>query len=135
MSIGVLSFKSQEDTFTSVMRAADTACYSAKNFALDDFGSGMSSFGYLKSLPIYFLKIDGIFIRELLEEPVNSTIVKSFHQVAQMMGIATIAEFVDSESKFLKLQSLGIDYAQGYWIAKPQSFPQLKLLTNRQDVA
>ena len=104
-------------------------------FALDDFGSGMSSFGYLKSLPIDFLKIDGIFIRELLEEPVNSTIVKSFHQVAQMMGIATIAEFVDSESKFLKLQSLGIDYAQGYWIAKPQSFPQLKLLTSKQDIA
>ena len=104
-------------------------------FALDDFGSGMSSFGYLKSLPIDFLKIDAIFIRELLEEPVNSTIVKSFHQVAQTMGIETIAEFVDSESKFLKLQSLGIDYAQGYWIAKPQSFPQLKLLTNTQNIA
>ena len=101
-------------------------------FALDDFGSGMSSFGYLKNLSIDFLKIDGIFIRELLEEPVNSTIIKSFHQVAQKMGIATIAEFVDSESKFLQLQSLGIDYAQGYWIAKPQSFPQLKLLTNNQ---
>ncbi len=104
-------------------------------FALDDFGSGMSSFGYLKNLAIDFLKIDGIFIRELLQEPVNSTIIKSFHQVAQAMGIATIAEFVDSESKLLKLQSLGIDYAQGYWIAKPQSFPQLKLLTNNQDVA
>ncbi len=104
-------------------------------FALDDFGSGMSSFGYLRSLPLDFLKIDGIFIRELLEEPVNSTIVKSFHQVAQMMGIATIAEFVDSESKLLQLQSLGIDYAQGYWIAQPQPFPQLKLLTNSPDVA
>ncbi len=104
-------------------------------FALDDFGSGMSSFAYLKSLPIDFLKIDGLFIRELLEEPVNSTIIKSFHQVAEMMGIETIAEFVDSESKLLQLQSLGIDYAQGYWIAKPQSFPQLQLLNSSPDVA
>ncbi len=62
-------------------------------------------------MPIDFLKIDGLFIRELLEESVNSTIIKSFHQVAQMMGIKTIVEFVDSESKFLKLQSLEIDYA------------------------
>ncbi len=104
-------------------------------FALDDFGTGMSSFGYLHSLPVDFLKIDGIFIRELLEEPVNSTIIKSFHQVAQVMGIATIAEFVDSESKFLQLQSLGIDYAQGNWIGKPKSLPKLQLLATNQDVA
>ena len=104
-------------------------------FALDDFGSGMSSFSYLKSLPVNFIKIDGIFIRELLEEPVNSTIIQSFHQIAQMMGIATIAECIDSESKFLKLQSLGIDYAQGNWIAKPQSLPKLQLLTTNQNIA
>ena len=104
-------------------------------FALDDFGSGMSSFGYLKSLPVDFLKIDGIFIRELLASPVNSAIVKSFHQVAQVMGIATIAEFVDSEPKLVQLKSLGIDYAQGYWIAKPQPFPTLKLLTANKKIA
>ena len=104
-------------------------------FALDDFGSGMSSFGYLKSLPIDFLKIDGIFIRELLDDPINSAIIKSFHQVAQVMRIATIAEFVDSEDKLVQLQSLGIDYAQGYWIAKPQPFPKLQLLNSNQDVA
>ena len=104
-------------------------------FALDDFGSGMSSFGYLKSLPVDFLKIDGIFIRELLDNPVNSAIIQSFHQVAQVMGIATIAEFVDSESKLFQLKSLGIDYAQGYWIAKPQPFPKLQLLTTNQDIA
>ena len=104
-------------------------------FALDDFGSGMSSFAYLKNLPVDFLKIDGIFIRELLENPVNSAIIKSFHQVAQVMGIATIAEFVDSEAKFVQLKSLGIDYGQGSWIAKPQPFPKLKLLTSNQDVA
>ena len=104
-------------------------------FALDDFGSGMSSFGYLKSLPIDFLKIDGILSQQLLEAPINNAIIKSFHQVAQVMGIATIAEFVDSESKFLQLQSLGIDYVQGYWIAKPKSFPKLQLLTTNQDIA
>jgi len=104
-------------------------------FALDDFGSGMSSFGYLKSLPIDFLKIDGAFIRELLKDPINSAIIKSFHQVAQVMGIATIAEFVDSEEKLVHLQSLGIDYAQGYWIAKPRPFPKLQLLNTDLDVA
>ena len=104
-------------------------------FALDDFGSGMSSFAYLKSLPIDFLKIDGIFIRELLQDPVNSLIIQSFHRVAKGMGIATIAEYVDSEEKLVRLKSLGIDYAQGYWIAKPQPFQKLHLLTTNQDVA
>ena len=104
-------------------------------FALDDFGSGMSSFAYLKNLPVDFLKIDGIVIRELLDNPINSAIIQSFHQVAQVMGIATIAEFVDTESKLVQLKSLGIDYAQGYWIAKPQPFPKLQLLTTNQDIA
>ena len=104
-------------------------------FALDDFGSGMSSFAYLKNLPVDFLKIDGIFTRELLQDPVNSLILQSFHQVAQRMGIATIAEYVDSEEKLVQLKSLGIDYAQGYWIGKPQALPKLQLLTSNQDVA
>ena len=104
-------------------------------FALDDFGSGMSSFAYLKNLPVDFLKIDGIFTRELLQDPVNSFILQSFHQVAQRMGIATIAEYVDSEEKLVQLKSLGIDYAQGYWIGKPQALPKLQLLTSNQDVA
>ncbi len=104
-------------------------------FALDDFGSGMSSFAYLKNLPVDFIKIDGIVIRELLDNPINSAIIQSFHQVAQVMGIATIAESVDSESKLVQLKSLGIDYAQGYWIAKPQPLPKLQLLTTNQDIA
>ena len=102
-------------------------------FALDDFGNGMSSFAYLKSLPVDFLKIDGMFIRELLNEPINGTIVQSFHQVAQEMGIATIAEFVDSEQKLEKLRSLGINYAQGYWIDRPQPLSNLQLLDNQKD--
>ena len=103
-------------------------------FALDDFGSGMSSFSYLKNLPVDFLKIDGIFTRELLQDPINSFILESFHQIAQRMGIATIAEYVDSEEKLLQLKSLGIDYAQGYWIGEPQPLPKLQLLTGNQDV-
>ena len=94
-------------------------------FAIDDFGSGISSLGYLKDLPIDFLKIDGILTRELLQDSINSLIVQSFHQVAQAMGISTIAEYVDTESKLIELKSLGIDYAQGDWIAKPQPFPKL----------
>ncbi|ELS05256.1 diguanylate cyclase (GGDEF) domain-containing protein [Xenococcus sp. PCC 7305] len=104
-------------------------------FALDDFGSGMSSFAYLKNLPVDFLKIDGIFTRELLQDPINSLILKSFHEVAQGMGISTIAEYVDSEEKLAKLKSLGIDYAQGYWVAKPKPLPKLQLLMSKQDVA
>ena len=66
---------------------------------------------------------------------IGAAIVKSFHQVAQVMGISTIAEFVDSEEKLVQLQSLGIDYAQGYWVARPQPFPKLQLLNTNQDVA
>jgi diguanylate cyclase (GGDEF)-like protein/PAS domain S-box-containing protein len=89
-------------------------------FALDDFGSGMSSFAYLKNLPVDFLKIDGIFIKDLLENPINCTIVEAINQVSHTMKIKTIAEFVDNYATMAKLKLLGVDYAQGYGIAQPQ---------------
>jgi diguanylate cyclase (GGDEF)-like protein/PAS domain S-box-containing protein len=88
-------------------------------FALDDFGSGMSSFGYLKSLPIDYLKIDGIFIKDILESQVACEIVEAINRIAHVMGIGTVAEYVENNDILLKLKEMGIDYGQGYGIARP----------------
>lgn len=87
--------------------------------SLDDFGSGMSSFAYLKSLPVDYLKIDGAFVRDLLEDPTDFILVQSIHNIAQAMGIHTVAEFVESEEVFEKLREIGVHYAQGYWLGMP----------------
>jgi diguanylate cyclase (GGDEF)-like protein/PAS domain S-box-containing protein len=88
-------------------------------FALDDFGSGVSSFGYLKNLPIDYLKIDGMFIKEIENDNVNLAMVKSINDVGKAMGKLTIAEFVESENILEKLREIGIDFGQGYHIGKP----------------
>ncbi len=91
------------------------------SFALDDFGSGMSSFGYLKSLPIDYLKIDGVFIKDILENQVTCEIVEAINRIAHIMEIKTVAEYVENKDIMLKLRQIGIDFAQGYGIAKPSS--------------
>ncbi|MEH2165634.1 MAG: EAL domain-containing protein [Nostoc sp.] len=88
-------------------------------FALDDFGVGMSSFAYLKSLPVDYLKIDGSFIRNIVENPVDDAIVTAITRISSVMGIQTIAEFVENDAILERIMSLGIDYAQGYGIAVP----------------
>lgn len=88
-------------------------------FALDDFGSGMSSFAYLKTLPIDYLKIDGRFIQNMIDDEIDLVMVTAIHQIAQVMDIRTVAEFVENEDTLTVLRSLGIDYAQGYGIARP----------------
>jgi diguanylate cyclase (GGDEF)-like protein/PAS domain S-box-containing protein len=90
-------------------------------FSLDDFGSGLSSFTYLKNLPVDFLKIDGQFIRNITEDSVDESMVKAINDVGQAMGIETIAERVESREVLDKLSALGIAYAQGYFIARPDS--------------
>jgi len=89
-------------------------------FALDDFGSGLSSFAYLKNLPVDFLKIDGAFVRDIIVDPIDCEIVKSIHKLATVMGIKTIAEFVENEQIHELLVDIGVDYVQGYGIAKPR---------------
>jgi len=90
-------------------------------FSLDDFGSGLSSFTYLKNLPVDYLKIDGQFIRNVAEDTVDESMVKAISSVGHAMGIETIAERVESKQVLDKLSALGIEFAQGYYIARPAS--------------
>lgn len=88
-------------------------------FSLDDFGAGMSSFNYLKRLPVDYLKIDGGFVRDMLDNPANFAMVEMINQIGHMMGKRTVAEFVENESIIASLQRMGVDYGQGFCIAKP----------------
>jgi len=90
-------------------------------FSLDDFGSGLSSFTYLKNLPVDYLKIDGQFIRNVAEDTVDESMVKAISSVGHAMGIETIAERVETKQVLDKLGTLGIEFAQGYYIARPAS--------------
>lgn len=88
--------------------------------ALDDFGSGFASYAYLRKLPLDLLKIDGSFISNIEQDPINQVMVRSMVQIAAQLGLQTVAEFVESQASLDCLQQLGIDYAQGYFIGQPQ---------------
>lgn len=96
-------------------------------FALDDFGSGLSSFAYLKNLPVDYLKIDGIFVKDMAQDKIDFAMVKAIHEVGHIMGMQTIAEFVEHSTTKEKLRELGVDYAQTYAIHKPQAFEEILL--------
>ncbi|MCK5829750.1 MAG: EAL domain-containing protein [Methylococcales bacterium] len=88
-------------------------------FSLDDFGSGLSSFAYLKNLSVEFLKIDGMFVKDIVADPVDRAMVKSINEIGQIMGKETIAEFVENQDIVEILINIGVDYAQGYHYSKP----------------
>jgi len=98
-------------------------------FSLDDFGSGLSSFMYLKNLPVDFLKIDGQFIQNMTSDHVDRAMVEAIRQIGHAMGIKTIAERVDSAQILLCLSAIGIDYAQGNYVAYPESVEALSRIT------
>ncbi|MCW6053752.1 EAL domain-containing protein [Lyngbya sp. CCAP 1446/10] len=88
-------------------------------FALDDFGSGLSSFAYLINLPVDYLKIDGTFVKNISHNLISQALVEGFNDIAHAMNLETIAEFVENETILEKLREIGVDYAQGYGIARP----------------
>jgi diguanylate cyclase (GGDEF)-like protein len=94
-------------------------------FSLDDFGSGLSSFGYLKTLPVDYLKIDGTFVKDILEDKIDETMVEASHKVGHVMELQTIAEFVENDAIAERLRQIGVNYAQGYGIAHPEPLSEV----------
>ena len=105
-------------------------------FALDDFGSALSSLGYLKTLPIDYLKIDGVLVKDIVEDKIDYAIVKAINEIAHTLGMQTVAEFVENNDIKKILIELGVDYAQGYGIHRPQPFEEiLSLLSDNQSAS
>ncbi|QKT03884.1 EAL domain-containing protein [Ectothiorhodospiraceae bacterium 2226] len=94
-------------------------------FSLDDFGSGLSSFAYLRDLPVNYLKIDGSFVADIVSDPIHRAMVRSINEVGHIMGLRTIAEFAENDAVIAALREIGVDYAQGYGIARPCPLNQL----------
>ncbi len=105
-----------ERAIVMIERLTEQSC----RWALDDFGSGMSSYSYLRELPVHFLKIDGGIVGDLLSSPLNREMVKSINQIGHVMDVRTIAESVTSESILEVLREIGVDYAQGFGIERPR---------------
>ena len=89
-------------------------------FSLDDFGNGLSSFAYLKKLPVDFLKIDGIFVRDITSDPIDHAMVKAINELAHLLGKETIAELVETMEVANELKKMGVDFAQGYAFSQPR---------------
>ncbi len=100
--------------------------------ALDDFGSGLSSFGYLKRIPVDIIKIDGMFVRDIARDEMDLAMVKAINDLAKTMGKKTVAEFVEGEEILQQLRLLNVDYAQGYLIGKPCPLPELVASLSQQ---
>ena len=118
-----LGIANLSDASDFIKRFKTTGC----QFSLDDFGSGMSSYGYLKSLPVDYLKIDGVFVKDMATNPNDYAVVKSISEIGHFMGKKIIAEYVQDDETIQLLQDLGVDYAQGYGIEKPRPLDDILL--------
>ena len=94
-------------------------------FALDDFGAGLSSFAYLKTLPVDYLKIDGAFVRDIVRDPMDRAIVEAIHRIGHTVGLKTVAEYVEEDGILSELIHLGVDYAQGNGLHRPEPLESL----------
>ena len=117
LSRALLIKTSLADASGFIKTLEDLGCW----FALDDFGSGLSSFAYLKNLPVHFLKIDGTLVKGIVDSAIDLAMVRSIHEIAHVMGKLTIAEFVENAAILEKLRELGVDYAQGYALGRPEA--------------
>lgn len=102
-------------------------------FMLDDFGSGMSSYAYLKTLPVDYLKIDGLFVKDIVDDPIDRKIVSSINDVTHILEMKSVAEFVENQHIADLLRSLSIDYLQGYGIAKPSPLSEILAIQSHSD--
>ena len=129
MPPGVLCFEITETVAIANMEMAAEFIHELRKlgcrFALDDFGSGLSSFAYLKNLHVDYLKIDGSIVRDIDTDAVNAAMVSSIQQLATAMGIKTVAEFVETDAILQRLAVIGVDYAQGFGIARPEPLNEL----------
>lgn len=117
---------SRATRFISILRGMGCS------FALDDFGAGLSSFGYLKTLPVDYLKIDGGFVRDMVTDQVNRAMVESINEIGHIMGLKTIGEYAEDERILLALEKAGVDFAQGHAISPPQPFSKILESETRQ---
>lgn len=129
-----ICFEITETAAISNLSAAITFISSLKElgcrFALDDFGSGFSSYGYLKSLPVDYLKIDGMFVKDIVDGPIDRAMVNSINDIGHVMGMKTIAEYVENNEIESILRDISVDYAQGYYTGTPQPFDQILVQQN-----
>ena len=124
LDAAALTFEVTETVAIADMAAAESFLSRLQRIgcktALDDFGSGMASFAYLKDLPIDYVKIDGRFVKNLADSMVDQAMVKAMNEIAHALGKQTIAEFVENEECFLLLAEFGVDYGQGYYLGRPE---------------
>mgnify|MGYP000312511790 CR=1 FL=1 len=106
-----------------VSRLNELGCH----FSIDDFGTGFSTFAYLKQIPAGSVKIDGSFVKDMLKDPIDEVLVKAINDTAHALGKTTVAEFVEDKDTLVKLKELGVDYAQGYYIDKPTDIENINL--------
>ena len=111
------------ENLTRAVETMHTLNREGYRFALDDFGSGVASFGYLQQLPVQYVKIDGRFVQNYGEDPVNLLVVRTLSELARMRNIQCIAECVENEATRLELAKLGVDYGQGFFLHKPEPLP------------
>ncbi|MDQ7731214.1 EAL domain-containing protein [Halomonas sp. SpR1] len=126
---GTLCFEITESTAIAQLSSVSELIVTLKEygcrFALDDFGTGLSSFSYLKQLPVDYLKIDGSFIRNVHQDPIDRAMVEAIHAVGKALAIKTIAEFVETQATLDTLHQMGIDFAQGDLLGRPEPLTQM----------